>query len=494
MFTTVSKPTISVFHRLAGVVLVIVSLVVFSGAPAYALAPVIEQGKIIESPFTKIYEKVAPSIVRIDVKAEITESQQDIPAPFRQFFGVPQQQQHELVQGMGSGVIIDRDGHVLTNHHVIDSAEKITVKLNENESYDAKVVGTDPETDIAVIQMELKGKKLPEEYVAELGNSDSVKPGDYAIAIGNPIGLERTINVGVVSAVGRHGFNVAGSQSPQFQNYIQTDAQINPGNSGGALVDIDGKVIGINDMYTAQYAGIGFAIPVNLARNVMTQLIAKGEVKRGFVGIRPEEITKEIQEAMNLPGKEGVLIKEILPDTPAAKAGLKHGDVIVTLDGKKVKDFQSFLFEIGNHAPGDTVNLGYIRESKDRSVKLTLSERPAITLAQNGSAAPGDNGTLSWRGIHVVDIGSPAARDFNLGDVKYGVVVVKIDENSPAVDSNLNVGDVIVEIDSKEIRSTKDFAGMKDNPVFKNKTILLYRERFYPDGQVDRGFVAVKSA
>ncbi|MBN1290332.1 MAG: trypsin-like peptidase domain-containing protein [Candidatus Latescibacteria bacterium] len=340
--------------------------------------PVINRNGENTSPFALIYEKVAPTVVRIDVKGEIPSSDQN-QGDIRQFFnGIPQQQQNRPVEGMGSGIIIDRKGYVITNNHVVDKAQKITVKVNEDETYDAEVVGTDPETDLAVIKLKLDGKLLPEEYVAELGDSDELKPGDYAIAIGNPIGLERTINVGVISAIGRYGFNVMGTESPQFQNYIQTDAQINPGNSGGALVDINGKVIGINDMYTARYAGIGFAIPVNMAKGVSKQLIEHGEVKRGFVGIKPDIITSDIQEAMNLPEKDGVLIREVLPDTPAEKAGLKHGDVIVKLDGKKVKNFQDLLFRIAGHAPGEQIEISIFREGTEQTFKLKLAERKSV--------------------------------------------------------------------------------------------------------------------
>ena len=374
MFTSYSLSVNRPNSRFFTLLILTTFLALLQYSYASANLPVISRDGVNASPFAVVYEKVAPSVVRIDVKGEIQASEQS-QGDIRQFFYGNPQQQNRRVEGMGSGIIINREGYIITNHHVIDNADKITVKINEDESYDAEIVGTDPETDLAVIKLKLDGKLLPEEYVAELGDSDELKPGDYAIAIGNPIGLERTINVGVVSAVGRYGFNVMGTESPQFQNYIQTDAQINPGNSGGALVDINGRVIGINDMYTAEYAGIGFAIPVNMAKGVSQQLIEHGEVKRGFVGIRPDTITDDIKEAMNLPEKDGVLIREVMPDTPAEKAGLKHGDVIVKLDGKKVRNFQDFLFRIAGHAPGEQIELGVFREGKETNFKLKLAER-----------------------------------------------------------------------------------------------------------------------
>ncbi|MCE5251184.1 PDZ domain-containing protein [bacterium] len=465
-------------------------ILLFSPFFGYAQPTVQKQGDRLVSPFVHVYDKVALSVVRIDVSTTARRDQQTVQNPWEYFFGKPQQQQQQKqIEGMGSGVIIDREGHILTNNHVISGAEKISVKVNEDETYDAVVVGTDPDTDLAVIQLQLDGKQLPPEYVAELGDSDTLKPGDYAIAIGNPIGLERTINVGVISALGRHDFTVYGSQSPQFQNFIQTDAQINPGNSGGALADISGKVIGINDMYTAQFAGIGFAIPINLARNVMTQLIASGVVKRGFVGIRAEEegITPEIKDAMELSSRDGVLIKEVVQGSPAEKAGLKHGDVIVSLDGDKVKNFNEFLFKIGDHAPGDTVQLQIIREKEQKALTLTLASR-------NDFLEAGAISNDSWLGIQVVELSSPAAQQFKLEKITSGVVVVKIDSDSPASKVNLRAGDVIVEIENKEIKDIQDFLDIRNDPDIKEKKyILIFRQRVYPNGHIEKGFVAVKS-
>jgi len=472
-------------------------LCIFTGTPVTAQLPVIGQDGKYESPFARVYEKVAPSVVRIDIKLEqVKTDNTQRRSPWDFFFESPQQRGFKRPDPMGSGVIVDREGHILTNNHVIANADKISVKVSEKETYEAEVVGTDPESDIAVIKLKLDGELLPEEYVAELGDSDSLKPGDYAIAIGNPIGLERTINVGVVSALGRHDFVVAGAASPIFQDFIQTDAQINPGNSGGALADINGKVIGINDMYTARYAGIGFAIPVNLARNIMTQLITSGTVKRGLVGIKVDEnkgvITPEIQEAMSLSSRDGVLINEVQLDTPAEKAGLERGDVIVSLNGEKIKGFQDFRLRIADHSPGDKVELGIIHNKKEKTVELTLSERPPMnTVAKK----EGDN----WRGIHVVDIDDPATQKYGLGTIDSGVVIVKIDEGSPASEENLRPGDVIVEIENEEIKNTEDFRSIKNKisnsseSDIRDKTILIFKERISSNGKVTKGFVAVKS-
>jgi len=443
------------------------------------------------SPFTQIYEKVAPSVVLIEVESEAPKAQTAPFNPWERFFNIPipqQQQQQSPRQGMGSGVIIDRQGNIITNNHVIEDATKINVKISETEQYKATLVGKDPESDIAVIRLNLDGKLLPESYVAELGDSDTLKPGDYAIAIGNPIGLERTITVGVISAIGRHGLQVQGKDI-RFQNFIQTDAQINPGNSGGALVDINGKVIGINNIYVAQLAAIGFAVPINLAKSIAFKLVKDGKIKRGFVGIWSEKkgITKEIQEAMNLPSTDGVLIQEIEPGSPAEKAGLNHGDVIITLDGVKIKNFQDFLFKIAEHAPGDTVTLEILRNGTKQEMKLTLADSDDFMNVTAGYSSEN-----AWRGINVADLNSQIAQQYNLDGIENGVVVVKIDKNSPAEDSNLAEGDVIIEIEGRSVKDVKDFNSIKNDVKNTKKPILIYRLRKTSNG-IMKGYVAVKS-
>jgi len=473
------------------IILVSVILILFLNAPGFAALPLPDNN---ESPFTLIYEKVAPAVVMIEVEGEAPSRQNRIINPWEQFFNnpIPQQEfEQRPRQGMGSGVIIDREGHIITNNHVVSNAAKIIVRIDDKEEYKAKVVGRDPQSDLAVIQLELDGDLLPPERVAELGDSDTLKPGDYAIAIGNPVGLERTITVGVVSALGRHGLQVMGAESLQFQDFIQTDAQINPGNSGGALVDINGKVIGINNMYTARYAAIGFAIPINLARNVVDKLIEYGEVKRGFVGIqRPldesDKITKDIQETMGLPSTDGVLVSMIVQDSPAEKAGLEHGDVIISLDGVRVKDFNDFLLKIGNHSPGDTIKLGIIRDKKERTITLTLADR------DNYQAVASVGGAHSWRGISVIDLDDQMAQQYELSGIESGVVIISIDEKSPAADTNLSEGDVVLEIDDKQVKNILDFERITNELKDSDKRVLIYRARKISSGRIIKGYVTVK--
>ena len=455
--------------------------------PVHAVLPVLG-GQ--ESPFVAVYEKVAPSVVLITVEGE--SQRREVFNPWERFFNIPtpREQRNVPQTGIGSGVIINREGHVITNYHVIENAKKIKVKLNDNEEYRADVIGRDPQTDIAVIKLDLNEKLLPAEYVAELGDSDELKPGDYAIAIGNPIGLERTITVGIISALGRHGLPMPENSDLRFQNFIQTDAQINPGNSGGALCDINGRVVGINNMYTYQYAAIGFAIPINLAKSVVNKLIESGEVRRGFVGIQGSDIDKDMQEAMNLPNNQGVLINEVLKGSPADKAGLKHGDIIVELDSKKIENFQDFLFRIAEHTPGDMVNLNILRESKNKSVSMELADRNDYDPV--ASAVPSPGSPHSWRGINVVGLDSNMAQQYDFAGISKGVVIVRIDDDSPAAEANIREGDVIVEIQLEPVNDVDDFNALKVKYQDLRKNILIYRLRKINNDNIQKGYVAVR--
>jgi len=489
MLKTVAKPSIRY-----GMFPLIFVFFVLSILPLNAEMPVIKSGDKLESPFVKVYEKVAPSVVRVNVKAEVSGNRQRILSPWQFFLEKPPQTQKRRVEGMGSGVIINREGYILTNNHVIAGSDEIEVKVNEDETYEAEVVGKDPETDLAVIKVKLDGKLLPAEYVAELGDSETIKPGDYAIAIGNPIGLDRSITVGVVSALGRYNLNPMGARELRFKDFIQTDAQINPGNSGGALADINGKVIGINNIYSANFAGIGFAVPINLARKVMNQLIANGEVKRGFVGIKGKDIDSDYQEALELSNKKGVLIDAIVPGSPAEEAGLENGDVILTLNGKEIKDMRDFQFKIADIAPKTTIKLGIIHDGKSKTVSLKLANWN--NYKNTIVSAPNIENSTNWRGIHVVDVSNPVAKKFNLGNIENGAVVVHIDPDSPAADTNLVPGDVIIEVtvgkdNRTRINNAQDFMMLKNKYKDLKKPILIYRMRRSSDGTLSKGYVAV---
>jgi serine protease Do len=474
-------------------VVLICTIVLFIGSTAMT-QPVVQRDGANASPFATVYEMVSPAVVLVEVESVVKEREATNRWDFfnRQF---QQRDQQERPQsGMGSGVIVDREGHVLTNNHVIqnpqgdDVADKITVTLSDDIQYIAEVIGRDPQTDLAVLKLDLDGKTLPVSNVAVLGDSDTLKPGDYAIAIGNPLGLERSITVGVISALGRGDLIPNGAGSLTYQDFIQTDAQINPGNSGGALCDIDGKVIGINDMYAARYAGIGFAIPINLGKRIMIELIAHGEIKRGFVGIRGDDISPDIMEAMELDSRDGALVDMVEPGYPGDKAGFVVGDIIVSLNGETIHNYREFQFKIAEYKPGETVRIVILRDDKQQTINLTLADRDDFLAQQGGNQSDSE----SWRGIGVVDVDAPQARPYDLEGIEQGVVVVRIDPQSHAADTNLNVGDVIVEINNSEITSVDDFNDARKEFGDSEKPILIYRLTKRADGTIMRGFIAVK--
>ena len=468
-----------------------VFLVLFLVAsPAFTALPFTEDN---ESPFALVYEKVAPTVVLIEIEGEVQRPQRSATNPWDRYFNIPPETQQ--TEGMGSGVIIDERGYILTNNHVVEDATKISVKLDQDLVYDATIVGRDPMTDLAIIRIQLDGDMLTPDRIAVMGDSDSLRPGDYTIAIGNPMGLERTITVGVISGVGRYSLPVQGATDMVYQNFIQTDAQINPGNSGGALVNIDGEVIGINNMYAVQYAAIGFAIPINMAKKVATQLIETGVVKRGFVGIGGKDITKDIRDTMDISDTRGILIDQVTPGFPAADAGIQNGDVITSLNGEPIVNYNDFLLRIGELMPGEEVTFDVISEGEEKEVSLTLADRDEFLVAADTIEIPSNEETDapgSWRGINVVNLDNPLAERYNLQDVTEGVVIIAIDRGSPADDSTLQEGEVIIEIDGDRVGNVSDFERIKRRSD-SSSNILLYRMRRLSDGRLVRGYVAIRS-
>ncbi|MDP3025625.1 MAG: DegQ family serine endoprotease [candidate division Zixibacteria bacterium] len=433
-----------------------------------------------ESPFTAVAEEVSPAVVNISAEKVLEERYHSFfdDELFRRFFGdIPRQKTPSPRKyknySLGSGFIFDKKGYILTNNHVVSGADNITVKLADGSEYKAKLMGTDSETDIAVIKIETR-KPLP---TVELGDSDAMRVGDWVIAIGNPfpqLGLDRTVTVGVVSAKGRKGLRFGEGESPAFQNYIQTDAAINPGNSGGPLCDIEGKVIGINAAITNPYSfngmsfniGIGFAIPINLAKSVVPRLMAGKEVSRGYLGIAPSNITKDLKDALDLPTTEGVLVQQVQPNTPAAKAGMKTGDVIVTLNGKKVTDADQFRLQVAEIEPGKTIDLGVLRSGKKMELKVKLGERSKLlTATPQEKPQKQQQEEKDWLGIQVETATEDLASQFGVAYTK-GVIVTGVDQGSIADDSGIQPGDIISEIDRKQILNKEDYTriikGLKD--------------------------------
>jgi serine protease Do len=352
-------------------------------------------------------------------------------------------------QSLGSGVIVTEDGYILTNNHVVDGADEIKVALaDEKTVLNAKVVGKDPQTDIAVLKVE--NGKLP---AITLGDSDKVEVGDLVLAIGNPFGVGQTVTAGIVSAKGRGGMGIV-----DYEDFIQTDASINPGNSGGALVDAEGRLVGINTAILSRSGGnqgVGFAVPINLARYVMDRLIVDGKVTRGYLGVLIQPVTDALAKEFKLKDAQGALVGEVTAKSPAAEAGLKEGDVIIEFNGKKVTDSRHLRLMVAQTAPGSKVTLKIVRDGKEQTLSAKLGELPTEGLARTGGwNLPGRRGDA----LRGVDLGNPDARtrrQFELPLDVQGAVVLSVAPDSPAA-GVLQPGDVIVEINRQRVTNADE--------------------------------------
>src|SRR5881296_2500449 len=392
----------------------------------------------LEEAFTTAADRVTPAVVNVSAVPR-KQSAEETPERFREFFGEEfyerffRRRPREEARASGSGVLVDPRGYVLTNNHVIENAQDITVRLSDGRKFTAKLVGRDPKTDLAVLKVEAPAP-LP---AAELGDSDHLRVGQWAIAIGNPFGLDRTVTVGIISATARNRVGVA-----TYENFIQTDASINPGNSGGPLLNLDGKVIGINTAIVAAGQGIGFSIPINQAREVMRQLIASGRVVRGWLGIAIQDVTDELAGTFGV--KEGVLVAEVMKGGPAEAAGVRQGDVIVELNGAPIKEVPELQRRVAAVAPGQPVRLKVIRERKPVALSVTVTEMPAEEPVLAG--APEDEG---W-GLSVEPLSGDAAAQLGL-TIATGLLVTDVVAGSPADKAGLRRGDVIVEVGKKPV-------------------------------------------
>lgn len=433
------------------------------------------------SPFVRVADIVIPTTVSISAEKVVKITSPSFSFPFDDLFKdffkdfqQPQQPQEQKSQALGSGVIISKDGYILTNNHVVDGFDKFVVTLSNKTVFkgkQVKIVGRDPKTDIAVVKVETK-TDLP---YAALGNSDNLKVGDWAIAVGNPYGLNGTVTVGVISAKGRS--NVPLPEGPTYQDFIQTDAAINPGNSGGPLVNINGEVIGINTAIrttTGGNIGIGFATPINLAKQISDQLISKGKIVRGYLGVYPQEITQDLKEAMNLKSTEGVLIGQVEDNTPASKAGLKAGDVVVKFDGKKVTSVQQFREMVAEAAPGKEVDIDVLRDNNPMTITASLKELPDEIAATPESTQQETELVKSWLGITVRNMTADEKKNLNL---EQGVFVSQIDVGSIADQAGIAEGDIILKIDKYEMVTISDFSKAAKDLKDSKKPVLFRLKR-----------------
>jgi len=417
--------------------------------PAWSLAVERITAKDWRNGFVEVAKKVKPSVVAIRSERTVSVSPgegfgEDFfkGTPFEDFFkqhGGPPVKRKQM--GEGSGVIVDQKGYILTNYHVVAEAEKITIHLFDGREMAGTVRGTDPRTDLAVVHVE--ATDLP---VAALGDSDKIQVGEWAIAIGSPFGLEETVTVGVISAKGRSGLGTG-----NYEDFIQTDASINPGNSGGPLVNIDGEVVGINAMIIQPGQGIGFAIPINLARAIMLELIKTGKVIRPWVGIGLQDITADLMKFFNLKEKEGALISQVYGGSPAEEAGLKVGDVVTEIDGVKIKNSQDLVREVLKKKVGQKVTFVVLREGKPVEISVTTAQMPE-KIGERGPAKP----TREWFGLRVSNVTPDVAKQLGLTKTE-GVVIVGVQPNSSAQAVGLKPGDIISEVNHQKIVNEKDY-------------------------------------
>ena len=435
------------------------------------------------STFAPLVEKVSPSVVTIATSKLLTKQNRNPyfnDPTFRRFFGLPEPGEEDADKapkgapgkkrleraGLGSGVVVAPDGYILTNNHVVDGADEIIVTLgNDKHEYKAKKIGNDPGTDIAVLKIEATNLQA-----ITFTDSDKTRVGDLCIAVGNPFGLTQSVTLGIVSALGRGGRGIT-----DYENFIQTDASINPGNSGGALVDVEGRLIGIN---TAIYSmsggnqGIGFAVPANLARSVMESLIKTGHVSRGFLGIALQPLNEELAKQFKIEGTSGALVSGVSDKSPAEKAGLQSGDVVVEVAGKKVEGPRELQLLVASMAPGSKVDLKVLRDGKDKGFTIELGERPATRggLATETPAKSDDPDVLD--GVTVADIDAEARKRFELPEGAKGVVITEIDADSPSAEAGLKIGDVIHEANHEPVTNSKQAVELSEK-LKKEKKVLL---------------------
>ena len=419
---------------------------------------------------SEVAEAVKPSVVNVSSTKTVMSSEMSSPFSndpfFKRFFGneffKKNKERKHNQSGLGSGVIVDKNGYILTNNHVIQGADEINVKLADKREFKGKVIGTDQKTDIAVIKVD--AHDLP---AIPLGDSDALKVGETVLAVGNPFGLNQTVTSGIVSATGRANVGIS-----DYEDFIQTDAAINPGNSGGALVNIRGQLIGINTAImstTGGYQGIGFAIPSNMVKTVMESLIKNGKVVRGWLGVSIQTLTPELASQFNLKTDEGILVADVMEDGPAEKAGLQRGDVITEFDGKKVKDITTLRNMVADTVPDKEVTIRLIRDGKPVTVQVKIAEMPAETQKLSKAFAN------QLKGVTVENMTPSLKKDLNISKRISGVVVTDISEDSPAA-GVLRTDDVIMEINKKNIRNINDYEAVVSKiKSGENILFLVYR-------------------
>jgi serine protease Do len=482
------RPLGADLSRFACLVLILFALGVRPGAAPAQERPEHHDHAInggLRSPFVAVAEHVGPAVVSITTSKSFRHGDIGGSNPledmFRQFF--PREQNFEdrefELPGAGSGFLVSEDGYILTNNHVIADAEEIEVKLSGHEDpYEAEIVGQDPGTDLAVIKIDAKGK-LP---FVDFGDSDEVRVGDWAVAIGNPLGqLEGSLTVGIISAKGRSDLRIQGG-TPRYQDFIQTDAAINFGNSGGPLVNIYGEVVGVNTAINASGQNIGFAVPSNLVQKIYTQIIEKGRVSRGYLGIQMRELTPELSDGRDLDIRHGVVVEAVLDDTPAQRAGMKVGDIITEFNGEPIATDRELQFKVADAPVGSRAEVKVYREGTYETLSVELEEFPEENVLAAAAGRSDSEDREEWLGIEAASLDSPDARVRELRDTfdireASGVLVIGVERGSPADRARLRPGDVIVEIVDSTINDMEDYVAAVERYRERSKNIAILIRR-----------------
>ena len=446
-----------------------------STTPAIAPAATVQSPELVgplvpATGFSPIVKKTGPSVVSI-TSTSIRKTGDDgdnLSQLFRGFpgFAVPDDPQFRMPrkqQAAGSGVIMTSDGYILTNHHVVDSATRVRVVLSDKREFDAKVVGTDSDADIALIKVDATG--LP---AVTIGDSSRVEVGDVALAIGNPFALGQTVTMGIVSALGRTGLGIE-----KFENFIQTDAAVNPGNSGGALVNTRGELIGINTAILSESGGnqgIGFAIPSNMARSLMNQIKDHGQVTRGYIGIVPQDLTPQLASSFGVKDTRGALVSFVQDSSPAANAGMQQGDVIREVNGAAINDTGELRNRIADVEPGSTLTMKVLRNGTEKTLSVKVASRPVESASKAAPSVP-EAGASSKLGLSIQDLNPQMAKQLGL---PAGVVVTQVQPDSPAADAGIKRGDVVQEVNRQPVKSASDFRNALSQSA---KTVLLLIRR-----------------
>jgi serine protease Do len=481
----ISKPTFGFFSALVGALIAVGAFHFTSWGKGTSPNITVETTPInraakLGTSFAPVVKKAAPSVVNIYstriVHQRLVSNPLFSDPFFRQFFGdqIPNgdRERTRREESLGSGVIISPDGYILTANHVVEGADEIKVAIDDGKKeYTAKVIGTDPPTDVAILKIDAKDL-----HAITLGDSDQLEVGDIVLAIGNPFGLGQSVSQGIVSGLGRHYEGIKG-----YQNFIQTDAAINKGNSGGALVDAEGRLIGINTWIASSSGGsegIGFAVPINLARHIMERLISGGKVTRGFLGVTPQDIDAGLAEQFGLPDESGALVDDVLPNTPAAKGGIKSGDVITAFNDKPITDSESLMLAVSECAPGSNATVKLLRNGHDKTIAVTLGELHSNAMEsqndqndQNNSNADNSSSRDALNGVTVEDLNPDVEQELKIPANIQGAIVTDVDQDSNYAEAGLQRGDVIVEINRQPVSDAEDAVKLRTKA--KGDQILL---------------------